>query len=129
MIAGILRIKDMLEELLPNDDFEVVPRIEDLQTGIQMTRKHMKGIYIDKARCKLGIERLEGYKKCSIARISDSSTSRTRAMDVQKGRMPCVNMRKPRMRGSLACVVGVEDSATGIEYGTMRAARKGMEAY
>ena len=60
---GNSSIKDMLEELLPNDDFEVVPRIEDLQTGIQMTRKHMKGIYIDKARCKLGVERLEGYKK------------------------------------------------------------------
>lgn len=35
---------------MPNDDFEVVPRIEDLQTGIQMTRKHLKGVYIEKER-------------------------------------------------------------------------------
>lgn len=55
--------KEMLEELLPNDDFEVLPRIEDLMTGIHMTRKWLKSVFIDKDRCKLGIARLEGYKK------------------------------------------------------------------
>ena len=55
--------KDMLEELLPNDDFEVLPVIPDLMSGIYMTRKWMKTVFIDKERCKLGITRLEGYKK------------------------------------------------------------------
>lgn len=55
--------KDMLEDLMPGQRFEVVPRITELMTGIQQTRKHMKGVFIDKDRCALGISRLEGYKK------------------------------------------------------------------
>lgn len=55
--------REMLEGLLPSDEFEVVPRIEDLMTGVHMARKWMKTVFIDKDRCKLGIQRLEGYKK------------------------------------------------------------------
>lgn len=55
--------KEMLEDILPNDDFEVLPPIPDLMSGIYMTRKWMKTVFIDKDRCKLGITRLEGYKK------------------------------------------------------------------
>ena len=73
-------IKDMLEGLLLDDDFEGVPRIANLQAGIQMTSKLMKGIYIDKARCKLGIDRLGATRSCSIAWISGSSTSLAREM-------------------------------------------------
>lgn len=55
--------KEMLEDLMPGETFEVVPRITELVTGIQQTRKHMKGVYIDESRCALGIQRLEGYRK------------------------------------------------------------------
>ena len=48
---------------MPGETFEVVPRITELITGIQQTRKHMKGVYIDATRCSLGIQRLEGYRK------------------------------------------------------------------
>ncbi|HEY6612751.1 MAG TPA: terminase [Pseudomonas sp.] len=55
--------KEMLEELLPGHVFHVVPRITLLMTGVQTTRKHMKGAYIDEERCAKGIKRLDGYRK------------------------------------------------------------------
>lgn len=55
--------QQMLQELLPGQRFRIVPRITQLITGIQQTRKHLKGIYLDETRCKNGIERLEGYRK------------------------------------------------------------------
>ena len=54
---------EMLQELLPGHNFEIVPRITQLQTGIQMTRKLLKNAWFDETRCKLGIQRIEGYKK------------------------------------------------------------------
>lgn len=56
-------VKEMLQELLPNHTFRVVPRITELMTGIYTTRKHMKGAYLDEAKCAKGIQRLEGYRK------------------------------------------------------------------
>ena len=41
----------------------VIPRITLLTTGIQQTRRHLKNAWFDEERCKLGIERIEGYKK------------------------------------------------------------------
>lgn len=55
--------RDMLQDLLPGERFVVVPRITELITGIQQTRKHLKGAYIDETKCKLGIQRIEGYRK------------------------------------------------------------------
>jgi len=55
--------QDMLQELLPGQRFVVVPRITELITGIQQTRKHLKGAYFDEAEAKLGIQRIEGYRK------------------------------------------------------------------
>lgn len=55
--------QQMLQELLPGQKFRIVPRITQLITGIQQTRKHLKGVYLDETRCKHGIERLEGYRK------------------------------------------------------------------
>lgn len=56
-------IKEQLEELLPGHRFVIVPRVTDLMTGIYATRKHLKGAFIDPDACKLGIERLEGYRR------------------------------------------------------------------
>ncbi|MFG0381090.1 terminase [Pseudomonas sp. zbq_18] len=55
--------KEMLEGLMPGQRFFVVPRISALMTGIQQTRKHMKGAFIDEQGCATGIKRLDGYKK------------------------------------------------------------------
>lgn len=56
-------VKEQLEELLPGQAFEIVPRVTELITGIYATRKHLKGCYIDAQGCKDGIVRLEGYRK------------------------------------------------------------------
>lgn len=56
-------VKEMLQDLLPGHTFVVVPRITELITGVQQTRKHMKGAYIDETRCAEGIKRLENYRK------------------------------------------------------------------
>lgn len=41
----------------------IVPIITDLQTGIQMVRKVLRGVFIDEVGCKEGIEKLDGYRK------------------------------------------------------------------
>lgn len=53
---------DMLRDLgLTN--IVIVPQITDINTGIQITRQHFGTAYFDEAGCKLGIQRLENYKK------------------------------------------------------------------
>ena len=55
--------RDMLQDLMPGERFTVVPRITELVTGINQTRKHMKSAYLDETGCEKGIRRLEGYRK------------------------------------------------------------------
>lgn len=55
--------KDMLQDLMPGERFEIVPRITELMTGIHQVRKHLKGAYFDKEGCAEGINRLDGYRK------------------------------------------------------------------
>jgi len=55
--------KEMLEDLLPGEIFIVVPRITELITGVQQTRKHLKSAYFDETACAKGITRIEGYRK------------------------------------------------------------------
>ena len=55
-------IKEMLEDLgLTN--IEIVPKITDLNTGIQITKKHFPEAFFDEVECIEGIARLDGYKK------------------------------------------------------------------
>ncbi len=54
---------ETLQELLPGHNFEIVPRITILQTGIQQTRSLLKNVWFDEKRCELGIQRIEGYQK------------------------------------------------------------------
>lgn len=56
-------VLDQLQELLPGHNFIVIPRITQLTAGILMTRKYLKNAWFDEARCQLGIQRIEGYKK------------------------------------------------------------------
>ncbi len=55
-------VKQMLEDLgLTN--CRIVPQITDINTGIQMTREAFGSAYFDEAGTKLGVSRLENYKK------------------------------------------------------------------
>lgn len=56
-------LKQMLEDLLPGQRFEIVPRVTNINAGIQATRKHMRSAYIDEVNCAQGIIRLDNYKK------------------------------------------------------------------
>lgn len=56
-------IKDQLVKLMPGQTFTIVPVITELATGIYLTRKALKGVYLDEVRAKEGIARLEGYRK------------------------------------------------------------------
>lgn len=55
--------REMLQDLMPGERFIIVPRISELINGVHQTRKHMKAAYFDEAGCKLGIQRIEGYRK------------------------------------------------------------------
>lgn len=55
--------REMLEDLMPGETFEVVPLISELMNGIQQTRAAMKSYYFDETDCKQGITRIENYKK------------------------------------------------------------------
>jgi len=55
-----------IEEMLKDKKIgrtQIVPRIEDIGTGIQMVREVMPQCFFDVERCKLGISRLDNYKK------------------------------------------------------------------
>ncbi len=55
-------VREMMEGLgLRN--IEIVPVITDLNAGIQITRSHFASAYFDAEGCKLGIKRLENYRK------------------------------------------------------------------
>ena len=56
-------VEEQLMELLPGHNFVIVPRITQLITGIQSTRKHLKNAWFDREKCALGIQRIEGYQK------------------------------------------------------------------
>ncbi|QIW89259.1 terminase [Pseudomonas phage 8P] len=55
--------RDMLQDLMPGEKFAVVPRITELITGVNQTRKHLKAAYFDETGCDKGIKRVEGYRK------------------------------------------------------------------
>lgn len=55
--------QDQLQDLLPGQTFFIVPRITELMTGIQTTRKHLKSAYFDQDGCRTGLERIQGYRK------------------------------------------------------------------
>lgn len=55
--------KEMLEALMPGHDFEIVPRIEDINWGIQQTRNVFPMLYFNVECCKEGIRHLELYRK------------------------------------------------------------------
>lgn len=55
--------RQMLEELMPGVRFEIVPKIDEVNWGIQQTRDVFPMLHFDTLRCKEGIVHLENYKK------------------------------------------------------------------
>lgn len=55
--------RQMLEELLPNHTFETVPRIDDIQVGIQLTRNVIGTAFFDKVGCADAIAAWRAYRK------------------------------------------------------------------
>lgn len=57
-------VRDILTELLPGHRFEIVPRVENVLTGIQETRLKLGGaVYFDQVNCSDGLLALERYRK------------------------------------------------------------------
>ncbi len=56
-------LREMLEELMPGQDFQIVPRVTQLQAGIQATRRQFSTCVFDETACEQGIKRLTGYRK------------------------------------------------------------------
>lgn len=55
--------KQMLEELMPGIRFEIVPRIDDVNWGIQQTRDMFPMIWFDEEHTKPGIIHIENYRR------------------------------------------------------------------
>lgn len=53
----------MLRNLRPHWDWRVVPRVHDLQHGIQTTRQHFNQAWFDAEGCGPGLDRLTNYRK------------------------------------------------------------------
>lgn len=55
--------QQMLEELMPSADWEIVPRIAQISWGIQQTRDAFPLMWFDKDRCSNGIDHLKAYRR------------------------------------------------------------------
>lgn len=55
--------KQMLEELMPGIRFEIVPRIDDVNWGIQQTRDVFPLLWFSEEHCKEGIIHIENYRR------------------------------------------------------------------
>lgn len=79
--------KEMLEELMPGIRFEVVPRIQDLNWGIQQLRDIFPALVIDEVHCADGVVHLDNYKKKWNSRATtfidepDKTTGHSEAAD------------------------------------------------
>lgn len=56
-------LKEMCEELWPGQRFEIVPRISNLQAGIQATRQAFPSAWFDEEGCAPGLKRVGNYRK------------------------------------------------------------------
>lgn len=53
----------MLQELAPDWNWMIVPRVQDFQHGIDLTRSRFASAYFDERGCEKGLEHLAEYKK------------------------------------------------------------------
>lgn len=55
--------RQMLEELMPGVRFEIVPRTQDVNWGIQQARDAFPQLFFDEEHCKDGLIHVESYRK------------------------------------------------------------------
>jgi hypothetical protein len=55
--------QSMLQELMPGATWTIVPRIADINWGIQQTRDLFPQLWIDADNCEAGIEHLKAYRR------------------------------------------------------------------
>jgi hypothetical protein len=56
-------IHEMLQDLLPGHNFEVIPRVSNVTAGIQATRSAFSSAWFDESGCAQGIARISNYRK------------------------------------------------------------------
>jgi hypothetical protein len=56
-------LKEMMEDLWPGQKFAIVPRISNLQSGIQATRQAFPSAWLDEEGTAQGVTRLSNYRK------------------------------------------------------------------
>lgn len=61
--------QEMLQEMRPHWSFTIVPRVEDITVGIQLTRSKFSECWFDENACALGLQRLTNYRKERDARL------------------------------------------------------------
>ena len=61
--AGVISPRQMLQDLRPRWDFDIVDRVEDITHGISAMRLAFSEAYFDEVRCADGIAHLQGYRR------------------------------------------------------------------
>lgn len=61
---------DILERLLKGHKFEVVPRVRDVNNGIELTRERFPTVWMDAENCKQGIAALDSYQRTWNKRLA-----------------------------------------------------------
>lgn len=61
---------EILERLMPGQRFEVVPRTQDVNNGIELTRERFPTVWMDAENCKLGIAALDSYVRTWNTRLA-----------------------------------------------------------
>lgn len=56
-------LKEMLENLMPGQRFEIVPRVSTIAAGIQATRNQFASCWFSEEGCADGLKRLTNYRK------------------------------------------------------------------
>lgn len=56
-------VRNLIEEMLPGARIEVVPRVENLVSGINQTRAAISSAWFDAERCANGLSCLENYRR------------------------------------------------------------------
>ncbi len=64
-------ILDLLQEMAPNWRFEIVPRVDNIISGITQTRSVFAQCWFDEDRCSDGIAALEAYRQEWDDRLGD----------------------------------------------------------
>ena len=64
-------ILSLLQKMMPAWKFEVVPRVENMVTGVNQVRAALPACWFDEDRCKDGLSALENYRREFDDRLGD----------------------------------------------------------